>query len=94
MTYSQTEIANASMPSYFESVDVSAVDYSVSTATDQQEFQIFVGVGGDVAVDGAKGGVDVVFKNVPDGSWLPGRFIRIDSGLTTATNIVIGKYAE
>ena len=53
---------------------------------------LYVGTGGDVAVefseptDSASG--ELIFKNVPDASFLPVQAIRVDDGLTTASDII------
>ncbi len=53
---------------------------------------LYVGTGGDVAVefsepaDSPSG--ELVFKNVPDASFLPVQAIRIDEALTTASDII------
>jgi hypothetical protein len=46
----------------------------------------YVGVTGDVTVQSVAGS-SVLFKAVPAGAIIPGRFIRIMSTATTATNI-------
>lgn len=48
---------------------------------------LYIGVGGDVAVKG-RGGVAVVFKNVPAGTILPITVTAVMNTNTTATNIV------
>ncbi|HEU4959883.1 MAG TPA: hypothetical protein VFT56_05700 [Sphingomonas sp.] len=49
---------------------------------------LFVGVGGDVVVQGAGGGADALFRNVPSGAILPirARFVRATG--TTASGLV------
>ncbi len=49
---------------------------------------LYVGVAGNVAADLAGAGSDVDFIGVPAGTVLPGRFSRVYSTNTTATNIV------
>jgi hypothetical protein len=48
---------------------------------------LFVGVGGDIRITGDDGN-DEVFKNVPDGFFLPCRVTRVYSTNTTATDII------
>ena len=48
---------------------------------------VYVGTGGDLTVT-MKGGQDVVFANIPDGTILPIRVSRIKATGTTATDIV------
>jgi hypothetical protein len=52
---------------------------------------IWVGVGGDIVVIYAGNGTQVTLKNVPTGFRLSGRFSRVLSTNTTATNL-IGEY--
>lgn len=49
---------------------------------------LYVGVGGDVAVQMYDTGTAIVFKNVPTGTILPIRIKRVNSTSTTATNMV------
>ncbi len=51
---------------------------------------LFIGTGGDVKIDGAQSGTAVIFKNVPNGSWLRVRSKTVYSADTTATDIVKG----
>jgi hypothetical protein len=89
--YSQTKIANASMPSTFQEIDVSSNDFTITTSGEQQDFQIFVGVSGDVEAVGVDDSSAVVFKNVPEGTFLPGWFKEVKSANTTATDIVVSR---
>ena len=72
-----------------------------STATDLGGAALYVGTGGDVAVvmsgvldisGGAtnlsSNDVDVIFKNVPSGTFLPIAVTHVKSTNTTATNIL------
>jgi hypothetical protein len=52
---------------------------------------IWVGTGGDIAVIYGGNRQQVTLKNVPSGSRLPGRFARVLSTGTTASNL-IGEY--
>ena len=48
----------------------------------------FIGVGGDISLDCATSGSDIVFKNVASGQLLPVRATVVNATNTTATNIV------
>ena len=48
----------------------------------------YVGVGGDVSLDLATGGANIVFKNLASGQLLPVRATVVNATGTTATNIV------
>lgn len=53
---------------------------------------LYVGTGGNIKVDGIKGGTAIVLKNIPDGTWL--NFIRVKKVYatdTTATDIVLAR---
>ena len=47
-----------------------------------------IGVGGDISLDCATSGSDIVFKNVASGQLLPVRASVVNATNTTATNIV------
>jgi hypothetical protein len=49
---------------------------------------LFVGTGGTIAMRGAGGGADQIFKNVPDGSVLPFRAEYVRATGTTAADIL------
>ncbi len=51
---------------------------------------LFIGTGGDVKLDGHQSGTAVVFKNVPNGSWLRVRAKTVYDTDTTAADIVKG----
>jgi hypothetical protein len=57
------------------------------TANTQFIVGLFIGIGGDVAVQGSDG-VSVTFKNVSSAAYLSGNFYKILATGTTATNIV------
>lgn len=66
---------------------------AVTTGTDLGEHCVglYIGVGGDVSVyfnTDPNGATPVLFKAVPQGAILPGRFRSVDAAATTATNIV------
>ena len=48
----------------------------------------YIGVGGDISLDCATSGSDIVFKNVASGQLLPVRATVVNATNTTATNIV------
>jgi len=48
---------------------------------------LYVGVGGDVRVE-TSGGDDVVFKNLPTGSFVPVQVVKVFATNTTATDII------
>ena len=48
----------------------------------------YIGVGGDISLDLASSGSDIVFKNVASGQLLPIRATTVNATGTTATNIV------
>ncbi len=48
---------------------------------------LWIGTGGNVQVDLVEGGTDIVYKNVPDGTRLPVRAMRVKTA-TTAADIV------
>jgi hypothetical protein len=49
---------------------------------------IFVGVGGDISLVLAEESSPVLFKNIPDGSVIPLAVKKVESTLTTATDLV------
>ena len=49
---------------------------------------LYVGVGGDVALDLNNSGEAIVFKNLASGQVLPVVFDRVDNTNTTATNLI------
>lgn len=49
---------------------------------------LFIGTGGDVRIAGDDGN-DEVFKNIPDGFFLPCRAVRVYATNTTATDILL-----
>jgi len=75
-----------------EVVNFSAINGEIVTPSDTETFdrsQIFVGTGGDIAVRFINNPTSVVFKNVPDGTFMPITVIAILSTGTTALNIVL-----
>jgi len=69
---------NAVVVSKSDSADVTGSPYSA----------LYVGVGGDVALDLHGSGEAIVFKNLASGQLLPVKFDRVDDTNTTATNMV------
>jgi hypothetical protein len=61
-----------------DSADVSGAPYTA----------LYVGVGGDIALDLNEEGEAIVFKNLASGQLLPVVFDRVDSTSTTATDLV------
>lgn len=49
---------------------------------------LFVGTGGDIKVFMANDSVPILFKNIPDGTFLPIQVTRVFATDTTATDIV------
>lgn len=70
--------------------NVVAVTPSDTVGNEYPAGVLYVGTGGDVQIDGVKSGTAVVFKNVPNGSWLRVRAKTVYSSNTTATDIVKG----
>ncbi len=70
--------------------NVVAVTPSDTVGNEYPAGVLYVGTGGDVKVDGVKSGTAVVFKNVPNGTWLRARVKTVYSTDTTAQDIVKG----
>ena len=66
---------------------VTADDYIIYTAGNNNGCLIYVGVGGDVAIE-TPAGDQVTLVGVPTGSFIPVHLIKIMSTGTTATTIV------
>jgi hypothetical protein len=56
--------------------------------TDKGFRAIYVGTGGDVAIEHVSGGTPVVYANVPSGTILPVKIGQVNATGTTASNIV------
>lgn len=56
-------------------------------------YALRIGVGGDIKVDYRDGGTGITLKNVPDGGYEPGIFIKVWQTGTTATDIVAFPYS-
>ena len=66
-----------------------AVDYSGGDHSLGATYEAFyIGVGGDVSLDLATGGANIVFKNLASGQLLPVRATVVNQTGTTATDIV------
>jgi hypothetical protein len=65
-----------------------AVTPSDSTDLATPARALYVGTGGNVALDDGDGHTAVVFKNVASGAVLPVRAVRVRATSTTATDIV------
>jgi len=60
---------------------------TTSNTTVLKNVALYVGVGGDLTVTMAESATDVVFKNVPSGTFLPISVIHVKTA-TTATDIL------
>ena len=67
-----------------------AIDVSVADdeARDGSAFVVYVGTGGDVEVVPDAQAAAVVFKNVPDGTWLPVFVTEVKNANTTASDML------
>ena len=65
-------------------VDIDSGDHSLGATYEA----FFIGVGGDISLDCATSGGNIVFKNVASGQLLPIRATVVNQTATTATNIV------
>ncbi len=65
-------------------VDISSGDHSLGATYEA----FFIGVGGDISLDCATSGSNIVFKNVASGQLLPIRATAVNQTSTTATDIV------
>lgn len=76
-------------PYIAEAVDISAADHVFSFGSNHRCVSIYVGGAGDVEVylEGAPT-TAVVFKSVPAGTYLHGRFTTVVDNNTTATDMV------
>ena len=77
------EQARKYTPRSAEEIDVSSADYS---STDP--FGLYVGTGGDVAVDMYQTGTNITFAAVPAGTILPILAVKVYNTGTDASNIV------
>jgi len=78
------------MPNTVEQAQVCAACTPSDATTFTQQTALFVGVGGDVNVTpwGSRGS-QVLFKNVPSGTFMPIQVSQVYSTSTTATDIVL-----
>ena len=65
-------------------VNISSGDHSLGATYEA----FYIGVGGDISLDCATSGTNVVFKNVASGQLLPIRATVVNQSGTTATDIV------
>lgn len=81
----------------YDSGDIRASDPAIGAFSivpaDDAELQfvtrsIYVGTGGDVRITDLRGGTAVTFKNVPSGSVLPVRAVKVFATGTTATDML------
>ncbi len=66
-----------------------AVTVTKSDSTLLNSVALYVGTGGDLTVTMA-GGTDVVFKNVPDGAFLPIAVTKVKAATTAADILALG----
>ena len=77
----QANYQNATMPGIAEAV-------TPNNSTTFTPSALFVGTGGDLKVDMADSGTEILFKNIANGTFMPGRYTRVYSTDTDASNIV------
>ena len=73
---------------YGTALAVTAVDGGSDHSLGATYEAFFIGVGGDISLDCATSGNNIVFKNVASGQLLPVRATVVNESGTTATNIV------
>ena len=64
-----------------------ADDYTIYTAGNNNSCLIYVGVGGDVAIE-TSAGDQVTLVGLPTGSFVPVHLVKVMSTGTTATSII------
>lgn len=69
------------------SLGVAADDYTIYTAGNNNSCLIYVGVGGDVAIE-TSAGDQVTLVGLPTGSFVPVHLVKVMSTGTTATSII------
>jgi len=80
--------ANLAKMLYGTALAVTAVDGGSDHSLGATYEAFFIGVGGDISLDCATSGNNIVFKNVASGQLLPVRATVVNESGTTATNIV------
>ena len=83
---------NVHHPPNMAAISLASVDYVNTAGT--YGFKVFVGVSGDVKVDGFKSGSGVTFTAAPAGYCLPGLFSKVYKVGTDATNLTAVWYNE
>tara|TARA_R100000030_G_scaffold24573_3_gene17821 strand:+ start:977 stop:1891 length:915 start_codon:yes stop_codon:yes gene_type:complete len=73
---------------YGTALAVTAVDGGSDHSLGATYEAFYIGVGGDISLDCATSGANIVFKNVASGQILPVRATVVNAANTTATNIV------
>jgi len=73
---------------YGTALAVTAVDGGSDHSLGATYEAFYIGVGGDISLDCATSGNDIVFRNVASGQILPVRATVVNESGTTATNIV------
>jgi hypothetical protein len=80
MPASNTDI-RSTPPRQHEAIVVDVEFGNVSNA-------IYVGVSGDVELVSADDGTNLIYKNAAQGTYIIGRFKKVNSAGTTATNLI------
>ena len=85
-----TEASQAALEKmlYGTALAVTAVDGGSDHSLGATYEAFYIGVGGDISLDCATSGANIVFKNVASGQILPVRATVVNAANTTATNIV------
>jgi len=85
-----TEASQAALEKmlYGTALAVTAVDGGSDHSLGATYEAFYIGVGGDISLDCATSGSNIVFKNVASGQLLPVRATVVNAANTTATNIV------
>ena len=89
MTYSQTQIANFSMPSRLVEVDVGT---DGNYTSDAPFVIVSTGDGGNIVVRAALDSADVTLVDTQAGASVPVLLKQITASGTTPNNIVVGFY--
>jgi len=81
-------VANLNEMLYGTALAVTAVHGGSDHSLGATYQAFFIGVGGDVSLDMATSGTNIVFKNLASGQMLPVQATVVNATNTTATNIV------
>lgn len=68
--------------------DQEAVNLSTTDYVSNEPFGVFVGTGGNIALQSVGSSNVCVYKGIQDGFFIPGWFIKIVRADTTATDII------